>query len=405
LRHAGRKAIKCTVTELLRNGAVEAARGDAYCVPEFGGDGGDDGFSGKAAKADMIGEPAMQFKRTVTKLEFALLITLLILPFLHAAKAQDKDATAQLDAFRQMAEKTVLSCETLVVLDYKSLDSGFSIDDMAPSDEVPFDLSFCKKNLASKPFGRALDSFLDSLADSEEDSHPTPKPLSRNELDVLTKKRKEVALKVAQATKVELNPFVEFCRTTEPKAKAGNTRVCYFGAFGSNSGGPARAVFEAMASNALRGEALCSSDPIDRKKPAPPEFNLFLDAKDKRRDWKSIKDSLITDGFTCEKGDESEGCRRWILAVYLAALDNKTNDTAVGMYGRDFITPRELAVYKGKWFIPGPYGRLRCAKLKDQSGELCDSSKPIRGTEGGICLVPEDWHTFMYVGMGLNGGP
>lgn len=338
----------------------------------------------------------MQFPRA-NRL-FQILVTVCVtLLFTYAGRAQEEDEKKLIDDFRLMVEKTILSCETLVIVDYKVSDKAFSFEKMGPSQPVKFDVAACKKMLREEKFGKALGPYWDSMANAFKDPGPSDHPLSEDELKSLNKERDAADLKVAKAVKSELDSFVGYCRVVEPKPLKGMARVCYFGAYTSKSDAPARAVFDAMAHDRLGSEALCAADPIDRKEQPLPEFASFLEPKDQLTSWKSIRKSLVSDGFSCTKGKDYDGCKRWILAVHLGDENSKATEAKDGLYGHDFITPRELVVYKGRWYIPGPFGR----PASDCKKKPCPAG-PLRGSSEGICMAPEDWHIFIYIPMMLN---
>ena len=311
----------------------------------------------------------------------------LILAFVVRAFANEDEDAQQLESFRRMVDRTVLSCDTLVVLDYKILEEGFSFAVSGAAQQVNIDLASCRTNLGEIGFGNALGPFIDLMGSESADANPPEYPLTEEELKRLQKESNAASLKAALAVKAQLNSYVDYCRIVEPKPAKGLSRACYFGAYAPKASGPARAAFEAMAHGTLGGEALCTANPIEREKPHPPEFTEFLGREASLMGWKSIRKALTADGFTCEKGQRSDGCSKWVMAVHLGAVDAKDVENSVGLYGNAYITPRVLSVYNGDW---------------QTAGFTSAGDKPKRGTKTGICMVPEDWHTFLGAPLLLN---
>ena len=314
--------------------------------------------------------------------------------------AQDK---AEDVAANNLGRLTQLSCETLVVADYKTDTSESSSFTMGVPEYVDVDLTECRKYLRPHTLESALRPLFEEFDKQAGAPEDDPSEDTESERKARIAKRDADNKRISLAVKANFEPIVESCRHLQPQPKNGVQRVCYFGAFNPDAGNPARAAFRAMAENRLQEpEAVCTADPLQRDKRTEPEIQEFITPPDLTLAWKNIRASLARDGFSCQSTEDSDGCGRMVLGIHLNMVGEGTVADDTTLFGKDGIVPRILSVYNGKWFVPGPYGRGSCAKRKDELTVRCVDGEPLRGTKDGICMVPEDWHVFGHLLFFLN---
>ncbi|MGL4491196.1 MAG: hypothetical protein ACRCU5_17285 [Rhizobiaceae bacterium] len=315
-----------------------------------------------------------------------------------------QDDQAAVDAFLTMTKNTVLSCDTLVVLDYPKSDDPESLYAAEKPIVAPVDLSECQKKLKPVRFDKPLVPFFQMMSDYS--TTGSALGLSDSERETRRKKFDEMMVRVPQQVKTGLNPFVDYCRSLKPKVASDKRRICYFGAFSDQTKAPAVAAFSAMANGTIKSEALCSAEPMNKKTIKDPEFQSFVSATENALSWTDIRQSLIGDGFSCSDANGRDSCERWVLSIQLDIKEyyRGQSEWPKGIYETDFIVPRQLNIYRGKWFLPGPPNRAQiCNYNKVKKESNCKPMQPKRGTDSGICMAPEDWHVFYGVPMLING--
>jgi hypothetical protein len=290
------------------------------------------------------------------------------------------------DAFRDLTKNTELSCKTLVVLDYPKQDGEFTIANMVYPVASPVDVSDCQNKITATTFDKPLAPLIDLMKDDS--TTATKGKLSESEREAKSKKEAEALVSLPQLVKVGLDPFVDYCRTIEPKVAPTMMRVCYFGGTASKTTGPAKALFEVMANNSVQEGPLCAPDPLKRGDKIEPEFQTFMHPNNNEMTWPDVRKSLSDNGFSCSMENQRDGCQRLVLAVHLEYAStfavSKTNDNELLTYNPDFILIRQLFAYGGA------------------SPELEDSP-PARGSKNGICVYNDEGVDIGYTNILLNG--
>ncbi len=320
------------------------------------------------------------------------------------AKAEEKGAESPSMYLSDLTRLTQLSCETLVVIDHKSTQKQWSLENMGAPVEVNADLSDCRSKLQSMMLDKAFAPLFKYLEASSGASGYDNSEDTKAEMQMRKIQQNRQNQKLKEGMKERLQPFVDMCRNLTPKAANDDKRVCYFGAFGQNAANPARAAFRTMTEHRLLdGEAVCAQDPLKRDQATEPEFQNFIDASQDRLSWKEARASLVRDGFLCTSDKDNDGCRRMVLGIWLD-LPQDLEGMKGAIFGKDLIMPRQLSVYNGKWFITGPPSLGEdCVQDKKPKNFVCAEKKPKRGTKQGICMVGEDWHTFYALPLIING--
>jgi hypothetical protein len=319
------------------------------------------------------------------------------------ATAQENTEETASNNWGDTTRLTQLSCDTLVVADYKAVTPKSSSLASGVPEYVDVDLTKCQKNLKPQTLESALRPLLEEFDAQVATPEDNPSEDTESERKARIAKRDADNKRISLAVKANFEPFVKSCRNIQPKPKNGVHRVCYFGAFNPEAGNPARAAFRAMAENRLQEpEAVCTADPLRRDKRTEPEFQEFITYPDLTLAWKIVRASLARDGFSCESDEDSDGCGRMVLGIHLNMVGEGTDADNTTLFGNDGVVPRFLRVYNGKWYVLGPYGGVSCEKGKDESTARCVDSEPLRGTKDGICMVPEDWHIFGHLVFFLN---
>jgi hypothetical protein len=332
-----------------------------------------------------------------SKFQFLIGFVCLAIVFNFPVAHAQSDEEDLRNALFQMTKNTELSCETLLVLDYPKVKDRAQLIATSKPVEAPVNLSDCNKKVKATIFDKALSPLFELLGSDTEIN--TSGEVSEDERNAQAQKVAAKYAKLQLNTKEQLDPFVDYCKKFEPKAQSDMMRVCYFGAPNKQTKGPARAAFLAMANNTLGDEALCAKDPLKNGRKIPAEFRAFLGSATTNFTWKDIRKSLSADGFACSNVNDSDSCQRWVLSIVLIELKEENGEQPAGIYGTAAVTPRQLTVYKGDWFITGPPGRSRCADHNVKKGEKCE---PKRGVADGVCMVSEDWHTFYGTAAILN---
>jgi hypothetical protein len=319
------------------------------------------------------------------------------------ANAEENGDDSPVNYLSNLTRLTLLSCETLIVLDYKNTQKQWSFENMGTPVEVNADLSDCRLKLQSMMLDKAFAPVFQYLEAASRASGNDNSEDTKAEMQMRKTQQNRQNQKLKEGMVERLQPIVDMCRNLTPKAANGDKRVCYFGAFGQNAANPARAAFRAMAENRLiDGEAVCARDPLRRNQATEPELQNFIGASEDRLSWKEARASLGQDGFLCNSDKDNDRCSKMVLGIWLdlpMAVEMKG-----ATFGKDYIMPRLLSVYNGDWFITGP-GNYRedCIQDKTSKKFVCTEKKPKRGTKQGICMVGEDWHTFYGLPIIMNG--
>lgn len=319
------------------------------------------------------------------------------------ANAEENGDDSATNYLRDLTKLTQLSCEALVVVDYKSTQKQWSFENMGTPVEVSADLSDCRLKLQPMLLEKAFAPLFKYLEASSGASGYDNSEDTKAEMQMRKIQQNRQNQKLKEGMKERLQPFVDMCRNLTPKAANGDKRVCYFGAFGQNAANTARAAFRTMTENRLLdGEAVCARDPLERNQATEPELQNFIDASQDRLSWKEARASLTRDGFLCTSDRDNDRCGKLVLGIWLdspMAIEMKG-----AIFGKDVIVPRQLSVYKGNWFITGPPSLGEdCVRDTKTKKYVCAEKKPKRGTKQGICMVGEDWHTFYGLPLIING--
>lgn len=269
-----------------------------------------------------------------------------------------------------------VSCRTLVVADYPT--TVDQLPDLQHPALIDIDRTLCAKQLGTLKASDLTKQLSEYFRAPQQKWNPDESKETR-EARIAADYAKYHTLR--GDLRKNIQPLFEFCRSLTPPPKAGYSRICYFGIDDKTASAPAKAAFNTILHGRLSSEAICNPEPVDRSNANLPEFREFLSGNASALTWQDIVENLKRDGFVCK----SDSCAGVFFSLVLLPQDVRKQNT---IFNGDYFLQRFVSVYRGQWMTLGPNYRERTV--------------PERGSPEGICMAPEDNHTWGMVWGFLN---